>query len=289
MSDEPRPTLPPEWIERCARHTTPTVARTLQYGFYCEDCTWRLTREAFNQRPPYYHGETVEGACGLCNRRGPVTLRSWFACGICWNVVLAYQKSLVASAAIHKYWIDQVTPDLPMLRIQETEEVRIEPFARRPKTKQQAAKLLTVLDFLVSFTEASNAPEPVFHIEQKTGPGSIVSMKEFQLDVNDYEDIVGACLNTGLPAYVFHVRVGREYENGTRRIVPGEIWWTDVVRLRAHLKRVSGRRGEDKKAAYFIPSAFQPIHTFALELHQGGYRTLKSKIEASALALPGRH
>ena len=32
----------------------------------------------FNGRPPLYHGETVEGYCGLCNLAGPVTLRQWF-------------------------------------------------------------------------------------------------------------------------------------------------------------------------------------------------------------------
>ena len=41
---------------------------------------------------------------------------------------------------------------------------------------------------------------PIFHVELKTGPGAIDTMKEFQLDVNDSNDIAGAVNHTRLPA-----------------------------------------------------------------------------------------
>jgi hypothetical protein len=279
-----RDALPPEWFEKCARHVSPTVARTQQFGFYCDACARRLTEEAFNGRAPMYHGETVLGTCGLCNTRGAVTLRSWFVCGICWNVVVAYQKSLVASATIHEHWRQTITPHLPQLELFETEEIRVEPFKRKAKTKQQSAKSLTVLDFIVASVAPSDPPIPLFHIEQKTGPGSIDQMKEFQLDVNDYEDILGASTNTGLPAYIFHVQVGQEYENGTRRVVPRGLWWTDLVSLRKALIRVAGRRMEDKNAAYFSPTAFRAIDDFLPELLESRYRE-----RGAELGLPTSH
>ncbi len=231
-----------------------------------------------------YHGETVSGTCGLCNTQGSVTLRSWFVCGICWNVVVAYQKSLVATQTIQDVWNTTVQPHFPQLELRETDNVRVEQFARRPKTKKEEAKLLRTLDFLV--LERGTEERPVFHIEQKSGPASVEEMKEFQLDVNDYDDILGVCVNSGVPGYVFHVQLDLEYENGTRRVVPRGIWWTDIVRLRAALKRVGARRGEDKKAGYFRPEAFQPIDTFVAELERRGPQILAEQIKSKDLSLP---
>lgn len=231
-----------------------------------------------------YHGETVVGACGLCNTRGSVTLRSWFVCGICWNVVIGYQKSLVATQAIQDAWKAVVRPHFPELDLRETDKIRVEAFARRPRTKKEEAKLIRVLDFLVF--ELGTEERTVFYIEQKSGPGSVEEMKEFQLDVNDYDDILGVSANLGLPGYVFHVQLDLEYENGTRRVVPRAIWWTDIVRLRATLKRVAARRGEDKRAAYFRPDAFQSIDTFVEELKGHGPGKLADQIKAKDLRLP---
>jgi len=279
-----RDVLSAEWFQKCARHTVPTTARTQQFGFYCDDCARRLTVEAFNGRAPMYHGETVSGTCGLCNERGKATLRAWFVCGICWNVVIAYQKSLVATRAIQDVWNTVVHPRFPQLELRETDKIRVEQFARRLKTKKEEAKLIRVLDFLVF--EHGTEERTVFYIEQKSGPGSVEEMKEFQLDVNDYDDILGVSLNSGLPGYVFHVQLDLEYENGTRRVVPRAIWWTDIVRLRAALKRVGARRGEDKRAAYFRLEAFQPIDTFVAELEGNGPEMLAEQIKSKDLILP---
>ena len=234
-----------------------------------------------------YHGETISGTCGLCNQSLPVTLRIWFVCPLCWNVVVAYQKSLVASSAIRGYWNEEVLPRFPDLELQETEELQLKPFVRQAKTKREASKSLAALDFRVSRSQPPNS-SPLFHIEQKSGPGAIEEMKEFQLDVNDYEDVVGACLYTGYPAYIFHVQLTQEYESGTRRVVSRGIWYTDILRLRQELKRIAARRGEDKQAAYFRPSAFQPLKSFASELESERYLQLANEVKSSDLSLPGR-
>lgn len=275
------------WFEKCARHTSSHTARTQQFGFYCDDCARRLTAQAFNGRAPMHHGETVSGTCGLCNRPGLVTLRTWFVCTICWGVVTAYQKSMVSTMAIHHFWRTMVKPEFPDIDLNETDEIRIEPFARKAKTKKEGAKSLASLDFVASRANELAPATPLFHVEQKTGPGSIESMKEFQLDVNDYDDVLGVVLNTGIPAYVLHVQVGQEYENGTRRVVTQGMWWTDIVRLRGGLRSVKGRRGEDKKAAYFKPDVFQPMDFFLRELREKRYLKLAEDIRSLDLGLPG--
>jgi hypothetical protein len=202
-------------------------------------------------------------------------------CNICWNVVTAYQKSLVASQAIRHYWATMVQTELPLLELRETEEIRLEPYTHQSKTKKEAAKSLTVLDFLVSRRDPKLlVSTPLFHVEQKAGPGSIEEMKEFQLDVNDFDDILAAAQNTGLPAYVFHVQLGLEFVKATRRVVTHRIWWTDILRLKGAFKSVKGRRGEDKQAAYFKPEAFQPIDLFLSELRQERYRSMAEQLNA---------
>ncbi len=271
-------------FETCARHTSRQTARTLQTIYLCDNCTKRLVHEAFNDRPPVYHGETMQGYCGLCSVQGDVTMRQWFVCGICWNVVLAYQKSIAATAGVHDWWGRAIAPHFRHLRLEETEPVYLSPFARSGKTKKQGAQTLSILDFLVSDISGSS-PKGLFHIEQKTGPGSILEMSEFQLDVNDFNDIAGAMANTGLPAYVVHVQASQEYNFPTRKTVVRGLWWTDLFTLFAHQKRVSARRGEDKDAIYFEPSAFRSIDTFADELRRENYKDLTLKLAKTPVKL----
>src|SRR5678816_1691252 len=101
-----RQTLPLDspFFEKCARHSMPTTTRSLQHIYLCDACALRIVSECFNDRPPLYHGETIAGFCGLCNARTEVTLRQWFVCPICWNVVVAYQKSFVADESVPRFW-----------------------------------------------------------------------------------------------------------------------------------------------------------------------------------------
>lgn len=249
----------------------------LQTIYLCDDCAKRLVAEAFNDRPPVYHGETIQGFCGLCNLDASVTMRQWFVCGVCWNVVLSYQKSLAASAGVHAWWANEIAPLLPHLGLHETEPVRLTPYARKPKTKFEGAAGLELLDFRV-VDQSEDPGIELFNIEQKSGPGSIKEMSEFQLDVNDYNDIVGATKNTTLPSYIVHVQACSEYSFPTRRTVVRAMWWTDIFRLREHQKRVKIRRGEDKQAIYYRPSAFEEIETFQHELTSRGYIRLRERL-----------
>lgn len=273
-----------EFWEACARHTSRQTARTMQTGYYCDDCARKLTHEAFNDRPPVYHGADLRGCCGLCNVTKTVAPRQWFVCGICWNVVLAYQKSIVASQAVHQYWRDRVTPAFPQLHLLEREEVYLSAFARKGRTKRKAAEALNVLDFWVE-ERPPEAGTPLFHIELKSGPSTIDEMREFQLDINDSDDIIGAANNTGLPVYVFHVQTAFEYEPPTRSSVVRGMWWTDIFTLLDHTLAVRARRGEDKDAGYYSPSAFSPIETFPQELTDRRYIELRKRLKKNPLQL----
>lgn len=274
------PTTSPFW-EACARETNRKTSRTVQHIYLCDGCAERLTTEAFNGRAPIYHGETVSGYCALCNQRGAVTLRLWFACAICWGVILAYQKTFVASSAVLDFWKNCIQPRFQYLRCEETEIVQLSPYARGSKTKKQLAAELTTLDFLVA--DIHQSCQPLFHIELKTGPGSIEEMTEFQLDVNDSNDIIGAVKNTALPAYIFHVQVVHSYDPPTRYSVPLRIWYTDIWTLKVHRKATRQRRGEDKHAGYYHATAFRPIEEFASELETKRYEQLATQVDSLEL------
>ena len=162
-----------DFWEACARHTTRRTCRTVRHIYLCDLCAKRLTKEAFNDRSPIYHGETVNGYCGLCNQLKDVTLRLWFACDPCWNVIIAYQKTFVASQAVHAFWREQVQPEFPTLCCVESEVVEVTTYAHRAKTKKQLAEELDHLDFQVSDSNIEREPTPLFHIELKTGPSSM--------------------------------------------------------------------------------------------------------------------
>jgi hypothetical protein len=274
----------PFW-EKCARHESPQTARALQSLYLCDPCAIRFCDEAMSGRPPIYHGETIEGYCGLCNKLLPVTMRQYFVCPFCWNVLVAYQKSFVACAAVHDYWKAKVTPAFQSLRLTETEVPYLSSYARKGKTKKLAAAELEFLDFIVEEEQRGHAYKALFHIELKAGPGSIDEMKEFQLDINDSNDIIGAVLKTGLPAYIFHVQLDHEYRPPTRRTVPRGLWFTDIFTLLENRLSVKARRGEDKDAGYYRPRAFCPIAEFVGVLKAKNYEKLAKLVADQTLKM----
>ena len=237
-----------------------------------------------NGRPPIYHGETIEGYCGLCNKLQPVTMRQFFVCPFCWNVLVAYQKSFVACTAVHDYWKTVVTPAIPTLRLTETEVPYLSSYSRKGKTKKLAAAELEFLDFVVE-EQKGDVYKALFHIELKAGPGSVDEMGEFQLDINDSNDIIGAVVKTGLPAYIFHAQLDHEYRPPTRRTVPKGLWFTDIFTLLENRLSVKVRRGEDKQAGYYRPSAFRPISEFLDVLKTRHYEGLAKLLAAQTLKM----
>lgn len=270
-----------EWMEKCARHTAKQTARTLQHIYLCDPCAKRLVAEALNGRPFLYHGETIAGYCGLCNEHTEVTLRQHFACATCWAVVTSYSKGFVSAKALLQMWAERVASSNPGFYLQETDQIRLEPYVRAKKTKYAASKTLSTLDFLATETGHTR-----FHIELKTGPQTMDAMSEFQLDVNDFDDIIGASCNSGTPSYIVHIAVRMDYLPPTKRITPVGIWWTDFKRLRDSLKSVRKRRGEDKYAGYFDTSAFETIDTFSAAVASRSYEALLPHLDRDKLALP---
>ncbi|MGE5114535.1 MAG: hypothetical protein ACM3JB_27050 [Acidobacteriaceae bacterium] len=274
----------PFW-EKCARHETAQTARAMQSLYLCDTCAERFCKEAMNGRPPIYHGETVKGYCGLCNKLLGVTQRLYFSCPFCWNVLVAYQKAFVACGAVHEFWKQAVTPKFSTLRLTETEVPYLSSYARKGKTKKLAAAELEFLDFIVEEQDHANEFKALFHIELKSGPGSIDEMKEFQLDINDSNDIIGVVQKTELPAYIFHGQLDHEYSPPTRRTIAKGMWFTDIFTLLDNRLSVKARRGEDKDAGYYSPKAFRPIEEFVEELKEKQYENLQKLVADQTLQM----
>jgi hypothetical protein len=188
----------------------------------------------------------------------------------------------VASEVVHDYWRKKIVPEFPRISLIEKEAVSLSPYSRKAKSKMEAAETQTELDFVVT-DRTLKKRKLLFHIELKSGPGAIDEMREFQLDINDSNDIVGAANNTRLPVYIFHVQTEFSYDPPTRKSVGRKIWWTDIFKLLEHRLSVRARRGEDKRAGYYSPSAFQPMDTFPEELRSKRYRKLQERLSRHAL------
>jgi len=197
-------------------------------------------------------------------------------------VIVAYQKSIVASQAVHDYWRKEIIPKFSHLALVEKEAVSLSPYSRNVKTKRQAAESLTELDFVIK-NQRLKKRKLLFHIELKSGPGAIDEMREFQLDINDSNDIVGAANNTGLPVYIFHVQTEYKYDPPTRASKALKMWWTDIFKLLKHRSSVRTRRGEDKRAGYYSPAAFQTMDTFPEEIRSKRYRKLQRQLSRCRL------
>lgn len=271
-----------EYWEKCARHQNLTTTRFVAHLFLCDPCTDRLQHECFNDRPPIYEGLPVDGYCGLCNKQLRPMLRQWFVCPICLNVVLSYPKTFAASQFVHHFWDSTVRREFPNLRLEEREIVQIEPFVPGRRSQKTKAETIETLDFcVVDQSAASN--QPLFYVEMKAGPGSIEEMREFQLDVNDSNDIANVCNRTGHPAYVFHVQVLEDYTPPTRRSVANGLWWTDIFTLAENLKTVKARRGEDKDAGYYDPRVFKAKEEFLEEIRAQRYLQLRERLSTNPL------
>ncbi len=249
--------------------------------FLCDRCAGRLEHESFNDRPPLFEGLPVEGYCGLCNERTETRLRQWFICPICLNVVLSYPKGLAASKYVHEFWAREVRPEFPDLILEELDAVKLEPFIPGSRTKKNKGIVVQELDYRVVHVTG----EHLFQIELKAGPASIDAMTEFQLDVNDFNDIASGCNRCSLPAYVFHVQINDDYLPPTRRSVATNLWWTDVWALAGARKDIRQRRDEDKRAGYYQPGVFRPRATFPDELRREGYRSLTARLRDAKIPL----
>lgn len=273
-----------EHWEKCARHQNASTTRFVANMFLCADCSDRLQREAFNGRPPMFEGLHVEGYCGLCNELTATDLRQSFVCPICLNVVLSYPKGFAANRYVHEFWAREVQPQFPDLVLKELDEVKLEPFVPGRRSAKTKGEVVQQLDYRVG-RRNGGAIDPLFCIELKAGPASVEEMSEFQLDVNDFNDIANGCNGCGLPAYVFHVQINDEYLPPTRRSIARNMWWTDVWSLDEARKAVRQRRGEDKRAGYYKPSAFRGRAAFIEELQSGRYTALTERLRASRISL----
>jgi len=186
---------------------------------------------------------------------------------------------------VRDYWSKHVSPHSPQLRLVETDAVKIEPYIIGRRSARSKLGVTADLDFTVIEIDDTK-DRPLALIEMKTGPGSVESMREFQLDLNDYVDIASAVRGTGLPAYLVHVQVDTEIIPPTSRSVAVDMWWTDVLTLRQGFVRLAKRRDESKVAGYFSTSVFKAAALLATEFETHGYELLMEQLAGELPGLP---
>jgi len=81
------------------------------------------------------------------------------------------------------------------------------------------------------------------------------------------------------------VQINDDYLPPTRRSVAKDLWWTDVWTLDEARKAVRQRRGEDKRAGYYKPSAFRTREAFVQELRTEGYAGLRERLRTNKISL----
>jgi hypothetical protein len=220
----------------------------------CDDCSRKWQTEAFDNNPPLYVGESVEGYCLLCNRyQSHIRLRTWFLCDVCHRVAGAIGRNHVSELAVQEFWELKVRPVHPKLEL-----VQNDPSDLRPRRDTDQSGVAPV-DFLARDEDTGKV---VFAIENKTGRSSIGEMSQFQLDVSDCDCILNDMRLHGRPVYVIHAQVVELWHPPTMGFQTVGMWWSDVYRLAEHFTAVRMRRMEMRGAAYFSRKAFLPIEDF---------------------------
>ena len=272
-----------EFREKCARHKNAQTTRNRAAFYLCAECAMRLKREALNDRAPVYIDAPFRGCCEMCNESKQVRLVQWYVCPRCRPVIDGYAKTEVASRFLKKFWTEEIQPSVPNLILTETEPVRWEAFEPTKSSQRAKSELVGVLDFAVSHKKKPQ--EVLFHIEMKAGPGAIDSMKEFQLDLNDSNDIARVCNKTMRPTYLLHVQIVEQQDGPTRRIIAKDLWWTDCFTMNEKFKTSRQRYGEDKQAGYYHLSAFRKKDEFLAEIKSGNYKALANRLVKSPLPI----
>jgi len=236
---------------RCVRHLKRRKDVRLRHYFMCDRCADKWKVEAFDNNPPVYVGEAVEGYCLLCNQFLPeVKLRTWFLCDVCDRVASSIGRNHVAERAVLDFWEAQVQALHPHVELVQNDPARLRP--RRDSDHSGVAPI----DFLV---RNKTTGEILFAIENKTGRSSIRDMSQFQLDISDCECILNEMRLHSRPVYVIHTQVLELWHPPTMGFRAVGMWWSDVYRMAEHFKEVRMRRTEVRGAAYFSKRAFTPI------------------------------
>jgi Bacterial RNA polymerase, alpha chain C terminal domain len=266
----------------CAREGKAARDANLANLFLCDDCAAKWQAEAFDGGDPEYVGVAVTGFCVNCNvRRDDVRLRQWLLCGNCERVARSIGRSVVAERYVVDRWNEVIAPHADGLALESTDV----PTLRRGPRGASGVKR-SAIDFVVR-----NAKQkPVFGFEMKTGRGHVSGvapvgprMGQFQLDVSDCDDITAVMERDDLPVYLLHVQVIDRAHPPTLQYVALAAWWTDVFRMADHFDHVQRRPRENRDAAYFDTSMFDPFDTFASHVASGDYRRIAKPIKRDGI------
>jgi len=255
----------------CVRCTIERIDTALCSFFLCEVCVAALRDQAFNGNPASSWDFGATSYCALCNEQRRLRLAQWFLCPYCERLVNSYRLGRVSQAFAVEQWQRVVAPHALGITLEVVDTVTLSPYERRGRRRE----LAETLDL-----RARENGAPVSWLELKTGQRSIGELATFQLDHSDCDDIINVVRATGLPAFVFHVQLGREYDPPGDRIVTHGIWWTDIYAMSEALVRSERRRRNGgKMAAHFSPSCFAPLESLGPALRDGRHRALLERLK----------
>lgn len=252
---------------KCARCGTSGRSLRLSSFFLCDNCTDKLTTEAFNNNRPVFEQCQVEGYCYLCGNKTYVKLRQWVLCEDCSRIVHSYPIGMRAQTCV----LELLNSKIPSIRFELTDPVSLMPYSKRRKVSKEPRPDITGRD---------DRGNEILMIEVKTGRNSIDKMKYFQLDISDCDDILKYVKSKQVATYVFHVQVVEKFDPPTSHFECAGIWWTSIFELDGCFERVTKRRiNRGKVAALYDPKCFKPVDSFIEEIKSRRYMDLTQKLK----------
>ena len=256
---------------RCARCNTERLDTELSTFYLCNECVSRLTQQALHGTDPVLRTFEIPSYCGLCNKQESLSLTQWFLCPYCARLVNSYRLGRVSQAFASSEWVSTVQPHVPKILLDPVDVIELRPYQRAGRRRA----LATELDFIGREDGAA-----LFWVELKTGQRSIADLATFQLDQSDCDDILNVIRQTGLPAYVFHVHLGKEYHPPSNRILTHGVWWTDVYAMtEAFLQMERRQRNGGKLAAHFSRECFQPLASLGPALSESHHLAILARLQ----------
>jgi hypothetical protein len=240
----------------CVRHGKARADTHTTGLFLCKGCKKLFVRSAFGGDEPDFEYGIIRGYCSYCGQRKYVRARYWYLCQVCENVVRAYYKERVAREFVLSWWNELRRSDEAAkgIKLRISDPTRVKRYSESNRDK----KARIPSPDLTGFQDGKR----IFAIEMKSGKSSPRTMSQFQLDVNDCNDILSWLKASRIPAFLFHLQVRDEYDPPTARKVAIAGWYMDVFEMQQNFMTIRKRGKEIRDAAYYNKKGFHPLDNF---------------------------
>lgn len=242
--------------------------------------------KALHGTPPAFRDFATRGFCGLCGRQQEGAVTQWFLCPTCRGVLGSLSKARIAASFFETSWSAAAADHGLAWTAKPVDVVEPRPYEAPRRRREPASHL----DYLIVKQPSG---ERVAWVEMKTGRSALSEMQTFQLDCSDCDDIINTVRQSGLPAYVCHVKITQQFLPPTSGFRGTAVWWTDLYSLAEHFLKTQMRRRWDggKTAAHFAPDCFQPLDALfaALKECHAAHLAKRLATEGTPDLYPGQH